>query len=73
MELFPTGVRASIVGFLVSLTGIAGALTVLSEGLLIAQGFIAWALVLWASGLLASIAWYTRGVESAARSVEELA
>jgi hypothetical protein len=72
-ELFPTGVRASIVGFLVSLTGIAGALTVYSEGVLTAQGFIAWAIILWALGLIASAAWYTRGIESAGRSVEELA
>ncbi|MEM0365725.1 MAG: MFS transporter [Acidilobaceae archaeon] len=71
-ELFPTGVRASIVGFLVSLTGIAGALTVYSELYLTARGFIVWAIVLWLLGLIASIAWYTRGVESAKRSLEEL-
>jgi len=71
-ELFPTGVRSSMVGFLVSLTGIAGALTVYSEGILTAQGFISWAIILWALGLIASIAWYLRGVESARRSVEEL-
>ncbi len=72
-ELFPTGVRASIVGFLVSLTGIAGALTVYSERILTAQGFMAWAIILWILGLTASTAWYVRGVESAGRSVEELA
>ncbi len=72
-EMFPTGVRASIVGFLVSLTGIAGALTVYSQLLLSAQGFIAWAIILWLLGLAASIAWYVRGVESAGRAVEELA
>jgi len=71
-ELFPTGVRSSIVGFLVSLTGIAGALTVYSEGILTAQGFISWAIILWALDLIASIAWYVRGVESARRSIEEL-
>jgi Sugar (and other) transporter. len=71
-ELFPTGVRSSIVGLLVSLTGIAGALTVYSEGILTARGFIAWAIILWALGLTASIAWYMRGVESARRSIEEL-
>ncbi|MDM7274597.1 MAG: MFS transporter [Thermoprotei archaeon] len=72
-ELFPTGVRASIVGFLVSLTGIAGAITVYSELFLSAEGFIAWASILWLLGLAASIAWYVRGVESAGRGVEELA
>mgnify|MGYP001770621769 CR=1 FL=1 len=72
-ELFPTGVRASLVGFLVSLTGIAGALTVLSERVLTAQGFLTWATILWISGLAAATAWYVRGVESAGRSVEELA
>lgn len=72
MELFPTGVRSSVVGLLVSLTGIAGALTVYSETILTAQGFIAWAIILWVLGLLASIAWYIKGIESARRGVEEL-
>lgn len=60
-------------GLLVSLTGIAGALTVYSERILTAPMFISLAIILWALGLLATIAWYTRGVESAGRSVEELA
>ncbi len=72
-ELFPTGVRASVVGLLVSLTGIAGALTVYSEKILTAQGFLTWAIILWALGLIASLTWYVKGVESARRSVEDLA
>ncbi|MEM1759021.1 MAG: hypothetical protein QXO93_05105 [Acidilobaceae archaeon] len=50
----------------------AGALTVYSELYLTARKFIVWAIVLWLLGLIASIAWYTRGVESAKRSLEEL-
>jgi MFS family permease len=72
-EIFPTGVRASVIGLLVSLTGIAGALTVYSETILTAQGFLAWAIILWMLGLLASIAWYIKGIESARKGVEELA
>ncbi|MCS7097729.1 MAG: MFS transporter [Candidatus Methanomethyliaceae archaeon] len=71
-ELFPTGVRASIVGMLVSLTGIAGALTVYFEKYFTAYGFIIWAIILWLLGLIAASLWYIRGIESARKSLEEL-
>lgn len=71
-ELFPTGVRASIVGMLVSLTGIAGALTVYCEKYFTASGFIIWAITLWFLGLIAATLWYVRGIESARKSLEEL-
>lgn len=71
-ELFPTGVRASVVGFLVSLTGIAGALTVYFEKYFTAYGFIIWAVILWLLGLIAASLWYIRGIESARKSLEEL-
>ncbi|MEM4529108.1 MAG: MFS transporter [Candidatus Methanomethylicaceae archaeon] len=71
-ELFPTGVRASIVGLLVSLTGIAGALTVYFEKYFTATGFIIWAIILWFLGLIAALLWYIKGVESARKSLEEL-
>lgn len=71
-ELFPTGVRASIVGLLVSLTGIAGALTVYFEKYFTASGFIIWAIILWFLGLIAALLWYIRGIESARKSLEEL-
>lgn len=71
-ELFPTGVRASVVGFLTSLTGIAGAAIVLSQTLMTAGLFLSIAAGLWLLGLLAAIAWRLWGVESAGRPVEEL-
>jgi len=72
-ELFPTGVRASVVGLLTSLTGIAGAAVVGVEFYLDAPLFLALASALWALGLLASLAWYVKGEESAKRPLEELA
>ena len=71
-ELFPTGVRASVVGFLTGLTGISGALVVLLEVFMTAQLFLLLAAAIWLLGLLAAFAWYVRGVESASRAVEEL-
>ncbi len=71
-ELFPTGVRASLVGFLTSLTGVSGALVVLYEAQIPAQTFLLLASIIWLAGLLAALAWRVRGVESAGRSVEEL-
>jgi MFS family permease len=71
-ELFPTPVRASVVGFLVSLTGGVGALVVLLEAVVPATAFLAISALLWAAGLVASAAWLLRGVESAGASVEEL-
>ncbi|MDJ0269253.1 MAG: MFS transporter [Aigarchaeota archaeon] len=71
-ELFPTGVRASLVGFLTSLTGVSGALVALYEAQIAAHTFLLLASVIWLAGLLAALAWRVRGVESAGRSVEEL-
>ncbi|MCE4613708.1 MAG: sugar porter family MFS transporter [Desulfurococcales archaeon] len=71
-ELFPTGVRASLVGFLVGLTGIVGAAVVLVESIIPATTFLALSATLWLSGLIASLAWLLRGVESASKSVEVL-
>lgn len=71
-ELFPTASRASIVGLLVSLTGLSGALVVYSQEFITASQFITLTFVLWLAGLAASAVWYARGVESAGRSLEEL-
>ncbi len=71
-ELFPTGVRASVVGLLTGLQGVSGALIVYVEGLLNAIQFLAIVVGLWAAGLVASLAWYVRGVESARKPVEQL-
>ncbi len=71
-ELFPTGVRASLVGFLTSLTGISGAAVVMLETYMTALLFLALASVIWLAGLAAAAAWFVKGVESAGKSVEEL-
>jgi hypothetical protein len=71
-ELFPTGVRSSIVGLLVSLTGISGASIVYIEHMLTATQFLICAGIIWLFGLIAASYWYIKGIESARRSVEEL-
>ncbi len=71
-ELFPTGVRSTAVGVLTGLTGFAGALVVLSQGVLDAAGFLLASTLLWAVGLAATVAWLVRGLETANRSVEEI-
>lgn len=71
-ELFPTGVRASVVGLLTSLTGVAGALVVYSSTLLTAGGFLATAALLWALGLAAALTWRLKGRETAGAPIEEL-
>ncbi len=71
-ELYPTGVRSTAVGFLTGLTGFAGAVVVLSQGVLDAAGFLLASTLLWAVGLAATVAWLVRGLETANRSVEEI-
>ncbi len=71
-ELFPTGVRASVVGILTSLTGFSGALTVFLEGVLTALGAFIIIALMWFAGMLASLMWFLKGVESAGKSVDEL-
>ncbi len=71
-ELFPTGVRASVVGILTGLTGISGALVVYAEGALTALGAFIAVTTIWLAGALASITWYVKGIESAGKSIEEL-
>jgi MFS family permease len=72
-ELFPTGVRASIVGFINMLSGISSFIVLYSAIYISAPMFLAIASILWGAGLLSSIMWRIYGVESANRSVEELA
>lgn len=71
-ELFPTGVRASVVGLLTSLQGITGAVLVYVGIMMNAAVMMASIITLWTAGLAASILWRLRGVESAKKSVEEL-
>jgi len=71
-ELFPTSVRASIIGLLTGLTGISGALIVYLSGFLVARQYLSIVIGLWIAGLIAAAIWYFRGIESAQRALEEL-
>ncbi|MEZ0289766.1 MAG: MFS transporter [Sulfolobales archaeon] len=71
-ELFPTGVRASVIGLN---TGVAWALNtvvILLEEYISGAQFILIASILWLLGFIASIAWLLRGVESARVPLERL-
>lgn len=72
-ELFPTGVRASTIGFITLVSTSTGAVLVYVEKYISAQLFLALASLIWAIGLSTSAAWYLRGVESARKAIEELA
>ncbi|MEB3851614.1 MAG: sugar porter family MFS transporter [Desulfurococcales archaeon] len=72
-ELFPTGVRASVVGLLTSLQGLVGAAIVYVSLHMSVGAMLASIVALWLAGLAASAAWRLRGVETAGRSVDELA
>ncbi len=72
-ELFPTGVRASTIGFITLITNLSIIAVIVYETYISAHLFLLLASVIWAIGLIASIAWYLRGIETAKRSVEELA
>ena len=71
-ELFPTNVRASIVGLLTGLTGMSGALIVYSSSFLAAKHYLSIVIGLWITGLIAAATWYFKGIESAQRTLEEL-
>lgn len=71
-ELFPTGVRASVVGLLTSLQGIVGAAAVYVSIVMSADVMLATIVGLWAAGFAAALAWRVRGIESASKSVESL-
>jgi len=71
-ELFPTGVRASVVGLLTGLTGISSAIMVLIQPAISAYLFLLASSTLWLIGLIAALTWHVKGVESADKSVEEL-
>ena len=71
-ELFPTGTRSSVIGLLVALQGISGALLVYLGLRTSATVLFASVIALWMLGLAASIAWHIKGVESARRGIEEL-
>jgi len=71
-ELFPTGVRASTVGFVTSIAWLSNTLVILVESYLNAFTFLSLATFLWFLGLIAALIWQRKGLESAKKSVEEL-
>ncbi len=71
-ELFPTGVRSSIIGLLTGLTGMSSAIIIIIQPAISALQYLVLSSLLWFAGLLAALAWYLKGIESADKSVEEL-
>jgi hypothetical protein len=64
--------RSTAVGVLTGLTGFSGAAAVLTQSLLDASGFLVASMLIWAAGLVATVAWLARGLETAGRSVDEI-
>ncbi len=60
-ELFPTGIRSTIVGLLVSTEGAVGALLTLAELVLTTYSCLIVIMSLWLAGTLAAAIWYVRG------------
>lgn len=71
-ELFPTGVRASVVGTVTAAAWVVNTALVYYEGYIDAATFMAMNSAVWAAGLAAALAWLLRGRESAGRTLEEL-
>lgn len=71
-ELFPTGVRASVVGFISAFSNILTAIVIFTEGLIPAFLYLEIVITTWALGFIVSLLWFIRGVESARKSVDQL-
>ncbi|MFN7106449.1 MAG: MFS transporter, partial [Pyrobaculum sp.] len=71
-ELFPTGVRASVVGLVTATAWLINTSLVFAEASITAGQFLAINAALWLVGLVASLAWALHGVESAGKRLEEL-
>jgi hypothetical protein len=69
-ELFPTGVRASVVGLNTGLAWIINTLIILLEAMITATQYLYTTIILWLVGFVASIIWYLRGVETARKPLE---
>ncbi|MFB6490498.1 MAG: MFS transporter [Thermoproteus sp. AZ2] len=72
-ELFPTGVRSSVVGLITASAWALNTALVAVEGLISATPFLIANAAIWAVGLAAAALWHLRGVETAQRTLEELA
>ncbi len=71
-ELFPTGVRATVVGLITGIAWGVNTVLVLVEGYVDAATFMAMNAAVWAAGVVAAVVWHLRGRESARRTLEEL-
>ena len=71
-ELFPTGIRASTVGFITFLANFINAFIVYFESYVTAYSFLLSATGIWVIGLIAAFIWQLKGVESARKSLQEL-
>ncbi|MEM0373631.1 MAG: MFS transporter [Sulfolobaceae archaeon] len=71
-ELFPTGVRASVVGFISAFSNILTAAVIYTEGLIPSITYLEIAIATWALGFIVSLLWFIRGIESARKSVDQL-
>ena len=71
-ELFPTGVRASLAGFITGFAWSTNSVIVYLENVITAQNLLILTDVLWGLGLAAAVIWVLYGIESAKKTLEEL-
>jgi len=69
-ELFPTGVRASIVGLNTGLAWLINTFIILLEAAITATLYLYITVILWLLGFLASMLWFIKGVETAKKPLE---
>ncbi|MEZ0248725.1 MAG: MFS transporter [Thermoproteus sp.] len=71
-ELFPTGVRASVVGVVTATAWAVNTALVAAEGYIDAPTFMAVNAAVWAAGAAAALLWHLKGFESARKTLEEI-
>ncbi len=71
-ELFPTGVRATVVGLVTGIAWGVNTALVAVESSVDAPTFMAMNAAVWAAGVIAAVIWHIKGRESARRTLEEL-
>jgi MFS family permease len=71
-ELFPTGVRASVIGLNTGLAWFFNTLIILVEEMISSTTYLYLTTFLWLIGFIASLTWYIRGVETAKKPLEKI-
>ncbi|MEL9990023.1 MAG: MFS transporter [Thermoproteus sp.] len=71
-ELFPTGVRASVVGVITATAWAVNTALVAVESYIDAPTFMAVNAAVWAAGAAAALLWHLKGFESARKTLEEI-